>query len=226
MAGIQQGLMLSQIDAVLVLYETIRVQSTKRDLSDIHYVEIHKLITSARAAITRITGSASSYTRQMEEILNRERGYDSLKAGMIMGVVASLKADIEAGYLQSLSELIHGELFADFLDMAAHLLDEGYKDPAAVVAGSALEAHLRQLCNKNCIPTEMITSSGPRSKKADLINSELTGASVYTKLDQKNVTAWLDLRNKAAHGKYGEYAKEQVVIMIAGVRDFITRITA
>ena len=55
------------------------------------------------------------------------------------------------------------------------------------------------------------------------MNAELAGANVYSKLDQKNVTAWLDLRNKAAHGKYGEYTKEQVALLIQSVRDFITR---
>lgn len=55
------------------------------------------------------------------------------------------------------------------------------------------------------------------------MNADLAGANVYSKLDQKNVTAWLDLRNKAAHGKYGEYTKEQVALLIQSVRDFITR---
>ena len=37
------------------------------------------------------------------------------------------------------------------------------------------------------------------------------------------VTAWLDLRNKAAHGNYSEYNDNQVKQMIMGVRDFIIR---
>jgi len=54
----------------------------------------------------------------------------------------------------------------------------------------------------------------------------LAKAEVYTKLDQKSVTAWLDLRNKAAHGKYTEYEKEQVVLMMRSVTDFLARMTA
>ena len=46
----------------------------------------------------------------------------------------------------------------------------------------------------------------------------------YTVSEQKQVTAWLDLRNKAAHGKYSEYVKQQVGLMLDGVRDFIFRI--
>jgi len=45
-------------------------------------------------------------------------------------------------------------------------------------------------------------------------------------LDQKNVTAGLDLRNKAAHGNYADYNIGQVKILISNIQDFITRIPA
>ena len=88
---------------------------------------------------------------------------------------------------------------------------------------SSLESHLRQLCQKHEISTERDVEGSVRYKKADLLNSELVSNEAYSKLDQKSVTAWLDLRNKAAHGKYEEYEKEQVSIMIAGIRDFLVR---
>lgn len=62
-----------------------------------------------------------------------------------------------------------------------------------------------------------------RPKKAEAMNSELAKQGVYSNLEQKSVTAWLDLRNKAAHGKYDEYNKNKVEQMIMGVRDFIVR---
>ena len=55
------------------------------------------------------------------------------------------------------------------------------------------------------------------------MNSDLAGTQAYSKLDQKSVTAWLDLRNKAAHGEYGKYRSEQVALLNQGVRDFISR---
>ena len=61
--------------------------------------------------------------------------------------------------------------------------------------------------------------------KADRLNAELTKASVYTVLDQKQITAWLDLRNKASHGKYDEFNKEQVRLMISGIIEFIARVS-
>ncbi|KKN18289.1 hypothetical protein LCGC14_0957320 [marine sediment metagenome] len=35
------------------------------------------------------------------------------------------------------------------------------------------------------------------------------------------IFGWLDLRNKAAHGKYSEYNENQVKKMIMGVRDYV-----
>ena len=46
---------------------------------------------------------------------------------------------------------------------------------------------------------------------------------MYSKIDLQNVTAWLALRNKAAHGKYTEYTEAQVDLMLRGVSDFIAR---
>lgn len=125
-----------------------------------------------------------------------------------------------------MSELIHGEIFGDFLEMADHLLNEGYKDAAAVIAGGTLEAHLRQLCIKHSIDTEITTSQGIRPKKADQMNADLTKANAYSKLDQKNVTAWLGLRNKAAHADYESYEVHQVGLLVSSIRDFITRVPA
>jgi len=59
-----------------------------------------------------------------------------------------------------------------------------------------------------------------------MLNADLATSGVYGKLDQKNVTAWLDLRNKAAHGHYNEYTKEQVALLLNAVRDFVTRLPA
>ena len=143
---------------------------------------------------------------------------------MMHGVLCALLIDTKEGYLKSAEELVHAEVFSDFIEMADYLLQGGYKDAAAVIIGGVLEGHLRVLCRKHGIDPDMSAQSGGRPKKADAMNNELAKAGVYSKLDQKNVTAWLDLRNKAAHGHSSEYKKEQVDIMLAGVRDFMTRI--
>ena len=164
----------------------------------------------------------SIYYNQMISINNDPRANDWNKLPRLIGVVDSLLRNIKKGYLKSLEEIIHGDVFSDFLEMAEYLNSNGYKDAAAVIAGSTLEAHLKQLCKKHGIATD----KAGKPKKADALNSELAAANAYSRLDQKNVTAWLGLRNHAAHGNYGNYAKEQVSLLISGIRDFITRVPA
>ncbi|MDX2261485.1 MAG: hypothetical protein SFU84_07275 [Gemmatimonadales bacterium] len=138
-------------------------------------------------------------------------------------IVEAAVDELRGGWFVSTRGLLSAEIFGDFLEMADHLLTEGYKDPAAVLIGSVLEKHLRYLASKNGIPTEVAKGAGQIPKKADLINAELTKANVYNGLDQKNITAWLDLRNKAAHGHYNEYDAALVVLMHQGVSNFMAK---
>lgn len=217
--AIDQKVILNQIDTLLQRFETAKAHAQYDDLSDLPGGEAIELVTLMLAAIERLAPPGSRY-------LENARIYSKSLGGHILtplsGILKALRSDYIAGNLQSITELIHADIFSDFLEMSDYLLQQAYKDAAAVIAGSILEEHLRKLCDKNSI--SVIQNQKP--KKADTLNAELAGANVYSKLDQKNVTAWLDLRNKAAHGKYSEYTKDQVALLIQSVRDFITRLPA
>ncbi len=143
----------------------------------------------------------------------------------LVGILRALRADYAAGRLQAIRELIHAELFADLLEASQHLLDESYKDPAAVLAGGALEAHLRKLADKNAVA--LLEPDGkPRKTSAIAVDLARNPPGAVSKLDSKSVTAWLGLRNDAAHGDHAKYTAAQVALMIAGIRDFITRTPA
>ena len=181
------------------------------------------LITRARSVIVRLVGRDSEYYRHIEEILNSKQWNLRYKLSQIMSSLKGLLQDLKSGYLKSLSEIIHDDVFSDFLEMASYLLQEGYKDAVAVIAGSTLEEHLRKLCTKNGIETEVETTKGIRPNPTDRINADLKKQQIYTKGEQKQITAWLDIRNNAAHGKYDEYDKNQVELMIIGIKDFFVR---
>lgn len=214
-----------QLEELVTAANELRQTAKYDDLSGMPHAECHKLLARQLAAIQRVTDANSAYAVHAQAIM-KAKVNQGVRVMRLSGVLDAIHSDLDAGYLQSITELIHGDMFADFLEMAQHLLDEKYKDAAAVIAGSALEAHLRALCEKTSVPTETNVGGSTRPKKADTMNAELVKAGAYTKLDQKNVTAWLDLRNKAAHGKYAEYSEDQVRLMVDAVRDFLTRIPA
>lgn len=213
---------LDQIESVLQKYSEAEKRTLYRDFSDLTGDYSTSLVTLMGDTIRRFAPPASQYAQSASDILTTFGSSNSAAVPHLAGVLKALRTAYDAGYLETVTDLIRSDLFADFLEMADHLLSEGYKDPAAVVAGSVLEEHLRNLCRKYGIPTD----SGGRPKKADQLNADLCGNSAYSKLDQKSVTAWLDLRNKAAHGRYSEYAKEQVALLIQSIRDFMTRVPA
>jgi len=220
----KEKLFIEQIEEILEIYnnnqdlQTGGVKSLKTDELVIN------LITRISALVKRITGTNSEYYKQIDKISFKSKfRYAIRRLTQLIGVLKALYQDLKAGYLKTFSELIHADIFSEYIEIAEYLLEEGYKDPAAVITGSTLEEHLRKLCIKNGINIEIMSSGKLRPKKADAINSELAKQKVYSKLEQKSVTAWLDLRNKAAHGKYSEYNENQVKQLIIGVRDFIVR---
>src|SRR3990172_662286 len=210
--ALNQKVIINQIDTLLDRYEKARSRAKHPDLSDLPNQEAYEIVTLMAAAIDRLAPLDSRYVKDTKDL--KGTSLDN-RLTVSAGILRALKSDYLAGNLQSISELIHAGVFGDFLEMADYLLDQGYKDPAAVIAGSVLEEHLRKLCGKSGSP--VIQNQNP--KKADTLNSELASANIYSKLDQKSVTAWLDLRNKAAHGKYSEYTKDQVALMFQAIRD-------
>lgn len=188
------------------------------DLSDVDLTELH---TTVVAAADSLSPPGSAHQRNVEAALrNRNR---SQQVAELVGVLRALRAAYVGGYLATFTQLVRAEVFDDLLSMAEYLLDQGYKDPAAVVAGGVLEEHLRKLCERHGIA--LVDEKG-NPKAASKLNGELAGLAgkeAYGKLDVKSVTAWIDLRNSAAHGHYHEYNAEQVKLMIRGVRDFTAR---
>jgi hypothetical protein len=181
------------------------------------------LVTRATAAVERLAPPGSSYVKAIEVAREQWTSYSHLLLPSAIGAIEALRADYASGNLNSLPELIHADMFADFLEMADHLLGEGYKDAAAVIAGSTLEGHLRTLAEKLGLPT---SNDAGEPLKAARLNEDLRKAEAYEKNDQKAVTAWLGIRNDAAHGNYDDYEAGQVGPMIAGIRDFIQRLPA
>jgi hypothetical protein len=174
--------------------------------------------TASLSFINDLYGQNHPYYLNFDKEVKRDTYYDTENG---INILASIKNEIENDWLISLKQLVSAEIFSDFLDMSKYLLDNKYKDASAVMIGSVLEEHLRFLCNNNSVDLIVTKGADIIHKKADTLNANLVKAGVYGVLEQKNVTSWLDLRNRAAHGKYSEYSQEQVELMYQGVLNFI-----
>lgn len=171
--------------------------------------------------IDRVYGSTHPYFNEFTKRTGNSKASDAERG---ISILETIRSEIAGDWLFTVKGLVTAELFSDFLEMAEHLQESGYKDAAAVMIGSVLEEHLRQLCMKHTIEIAEERDGKLVPRKADRLNADLAKASVYTKLDQKQITAWLDLRNNAAHGKYNEYTSDQVSQFLAGVMGFMARV--
>lgn len=210
-------------DEILALGEAALV--TRRSSEYGNWVAEEKFATFRSAGLScfaNLFGSKHPYYTDFDKRVNSATP-SCVEVGI--GILLAAKSELVGGWFRTTRGLLSAEIFGDFLEMAEHLVSEHYKDAAAVIVGSSLEEHLRQLATTASIPTELTRGEDVKPRKADALNADLTAAGVYSKLDQKSVTAWLDLRNKAAHGKYAEYDEAQVRHMIEGVRQFLARVT-
>ena len=135
--------------------------------------------------LVRTFGQDSTYPTEFRTTV-KNNFYSSLKNGQ--GVLKAARGELAGGWVATTRGLITAEVFADFLEMAEHLLEQGYKDAAAVMIGGTLEEHLRQLASSNGIPVEELKDQRVVPRKADSINADLAKVA-YGKLDQKTVTA-------------------------------------
>ena len=146
---------------------------------------------------------------EAEKIHSFESTSDPFKR--MKSVFVAAMDDYKGGYLTSIKNLIQADVFDSELEQAEELLSSRYKLAAAVIAGVVLETTLRDLC----------TREGISHGKLDKMNSDLTKAGIYNKLQQKRITALADIRNSAAHGKPDEFTDTDVTNMIRDIEQFL-----
>lgn len=156
-------------------------------------------------------GSTSPHFRTLQEITQKDINSTS-QINAIKGLLIGSLDDLENGYLLGQEFLIAGEIFDSVLEEAKHILKNGYKDPAAVLARVVLEDALKRLARQEQLNDK---------QKASQLNDELRKAGKYNQPQWRQIQSWLDVGNFAAHGKFGEYSEEQVTDLIEGIERFI-----
>ena len=141
------------------------------------------------------------------------------------GVFSGATQLLKDGRIGSLLDAVRIDTESELLDQAMTLSNAKYVAAAAVIAGGALEAHLRFLVNKNNL---VISGDGSISKYDTAIaQARNTGTvTIYGPTDTKLVTGWGGIRNEAAHDP-GAVTRSQDDIrrMIDSIREFISRTT-
>lgn len=202
----------------------IRVQgyntySLPKALEGLNEGEILRLCTRMKQTILDITTSNNEYHKYA---ITLSPEYAAKDVERLFGLLKGLKEDYEGNFLKSVHELLDANLFSDILDQAAHLLSQGYSRASAVVAGVALETHLRKLAEKNSIP--IVDEKG--NIKAENLKNEIYKNEIIDITFNKSITSWLGIRNKAAHPDPDGIDEGLIEPMIMGIRTLIEKYPA
>ena len=164
------------------------------------------------ACLGQVFGATHIYTENFASHTERTGYVSSAEAGL--GVLRAASEDVEHGYLETIQHLATAEVFSNFIDQADHLLQSDYHVPAASLAAAVLENGLRSLAERNDITV---------TARDDLpsLNTKLADKGTYSRLRQKQVAVWTDVRNDADHGRFEEVTKDNATELIRGVRAFL-----
>ena len=207
-----------EIDKVLQRLDNLietgeKVLSTVRDHDFVDTVLAQQWSTSSLAILKAVFTDNSVHYREFEERCKYSHQLFHAKRGL--AILRAAREDIAGGYLQKVENLVSAEIFSDFLEMAEHLLDNGYKDPAASLIGAILEDGLRRICGNNNITVKS-------DDNISSLNKRLADNNVYNRLQQREIEVWNKLRDYADHGHFSEYNAERVKDMMAGVSNFLS----
>ncbi len=161
--------------------------------------------------LKNVFGEDSTHFQGFQESCKYAYNFDALQG---QSILKAAKEDLEGGYLKKLETLVLADIFTDFIEMAEHLVEQGYKDPAASLIGAVLENGLKRIARNHNIKVKSKEDIGS-------LNCKLADAQIYNRIMQKRVQVWNDIRNNADHGYFSEYSLDLVKEMLNGVRDFL-----
>ncbi len=138
----------------------------------------------------------------------------------MVGVLTAIRAEVAAGRLRTFEQAVQAFTVGEVLDQAEQLLDKGYLAAATVLAGGALETHLRHLCARaGLLDGE---ANGINDYLGLLDRSRKAGVEVVASTGTQDAKAWAKRRNDAAHDPANfQHARQAVELMVQGVRLFI-----
>ena len=168
--------------------------------------------------------ASSEDGKKYKEKIDNLHGFSS-NVDEIVGLLQGLKDDYENGFCDDLENWIVSNMSADYLGQAEALLNEGTSGqydhlPAAVLCGAVLEDRLRRWCDAQT-PTLSTTRFDGSNKTLGPLIEELRKAKKFDKQVLRQLQWYADIRNYAAHGRYEEFDRNDVELMLKGVDHFL-----
>jgi Tfp pilus assembly protein PilN len=179
--------------------------------------------TKVATLLALIVPKGHVHRQTVEELPKLQDSQENLQEAV--SLLRGVKDDFEQGFLDDLATAIEAEIASNYMGQAEHLLAEGQRGkfdhvPAAVLAGAVLENSLRTICGQQQQPIAINNSNGDFKTLSPLVD-DLKRAGVFNEAKAKQLRAWADIRNLAAHGEFTQFTRSDVEAMISGINNFL-----
>jgi hypothetical protein len=215
---------ITEIDALVKIAERLAQDAacSQSTLGPERIQELSSVAVRGGQLIQKLYGRGSQYEQRWNHVLAMKffttmHNSHYQHVSELCGILKGVQHDLKSGMLLDFRRLLQAEIFADFIEMAEHLLNAGYKDAAAVLLGAVLEDALRKVATAAGVAT---VSPNGKPLTIDPLNVAIAKTGTYGPLVQKQITTWANLRNDAAHGNFSKYDAEQTRQMLLFVQKF------
>jgi HEPN domain-containing protein len=123
------------------------------------------------------------------------------------GLLIGTKKNLESGLIDDLKSKVLIDIKTDFLETANNLLNEGEKDPAAVLACIVLEDSLKRLSSKSNLKEA-------KNKELSVVAGLLYRAGIIEKSTNQSIQNFKNLRNAALHAQWEQVSAESVGLLL------------
>lgn len=195
--------------------EAIRVNSP---------TDAHAWLTRCQAALEDIFPLGHAVRRRWEALVGAETfdAEDARDTERAAGIMLGALSLVQDGYLSTFRRGVLAESVMELLDAAGDHVEQDHLVAATVIAGGALESHLRHLCEKAGIPTENVR--GITALDGEIGKARKAGNEVYTVAESSQVKTWAIRRNEAAHTPLLFQRKRvEVQLFVDGIRQFVSQ---
>jgi hypothetical protein len=118
---------------------------------------------------------------------------------------------LASGFIGDLKSLVQAEILDSVIDQADLIYRSGHLLPGAVLGRIVLERWLRDLARQKGI-------AEADSAKVTVLNDKLKQAGAFSTPKWRQIQAGIDIGNSAAHGKVGEFSKDDVSRLLVFIR--------
>ena len=128
-------------------------------------------------------------------------------------VLDTLKTEVQYGLIETIENKVTGKLYGDFIIIARHLIEEGNKEAAAILASAALEDSMKKVAIKHALEVE--------DNSLDKVVNALISKSIIKGTQSAVVKSYIAIRNKAFHAQFNKIEVPEVKSLIAFVEAFL-----